>query len=77
MTEHSITAYERLDGYLRAGLDLYLDADDNLRLRGPLSLRDAARPAILMHKSELVAALRALRADAIERVTSITARVSR
>jgi hypothetical protein len=67
-----MTPRDRLDAYASLGLDLYLDGDDNLRLRGPRGLRDAARPAILAHKAELVDELRRLRDDAARRLIAAT-----
>jgi hypothetical protein len=56
-----VTVAERLDAYLACGLDLYLDADDRLRVRGPATLRDAARPSICRQKAAIVAHLLDLR----------------
>jgi hypothetical protein len=65
-----MTPAERLDGYLRCGLDLFLDAHDRLHVRGPLRLRDAARPSLAMHRDEMIAELKRQRAEAVERLTA-------
>lgn len=52
-----MTVSERLDAYVKRGLDITLNAEGNLRVRGPAWLRSLAREAILKHKDEIVAHL--------------------
>lgn len=61
-----MTAAEMIDGYVRAGLDVYLDGDDNVVLSGPAGLRAAARPAVKKNRAAIVQELRRQRRAAIE-----------
>ena len=63
-----MTVGELLDAYASVGLDIYLDSDDQLRVRGPQRLRDAARPKLKRLKADLIEYLKAERATAVERL---------
>lgn len=49
-----LTPAQRLDGYLRYGLEITLTDDGRLRVRGPADIRAHAREAIQAHRDELV-----------------------
>lgn len=72
-----MTVAERIDGYLRCGLDLFLGTDDRLRVRGALWLREVARPSLAMRRDELIAELKCQRAEATRRLTARRAGVPR
>jgi hypothetical protein len=71
-----MTLRERLDGYLRCGLDVYLNGRDELKVRAargtPPAVRDrlidAALPALRHHKAEIIECLKAERTAAVERL---------
>lgn len=71
-----MTPAELLAGYVRAGIDVYLDGSDVLRVRiadrvsreDRDRLVDAAMPALKHRKMELIEYLRTERAAAVERL---------
>jgi len=64
-------ARERLDAYCRMGLDLFLDGDDRLRVRGPKEIRDVARPALLLHRDSVITELKRMRAESAQRLLAM------
>jgi hypothetical protein len=64
----ALTPAERIDGYLRCGVDIYITGEDRLRVRGARRLVSAALPAIRVHRDELLAYLKVERAAAVQRI---------
>ena len=48
------------------GLELFLDGNDRLRIRGPLRLRNVIRPVLALRRDELIAQLKRQRDEAID-----------
>ena len=68
-----MTPGQMIDGYAKVGLELYLDCHGQLVLRGPMALRDAARPAVSARRDRLVRELRRRRGQAIARLLAFDA----
>jgi hypothetical protein len=59
--ESWLTPRDRIELFGALGLELYIGEDGELRARGAENVLDAARPALLKHRDQLLRALQTLR----------------